>query len=107
MSDHQNHEAGGSAQNLPIESLVSITDGAVLADSRQVADVFGKRHDHVLRDIDDLLHSPKLGDVQKQWFKENSLAHPTVPGRAIRSFAMTRDGFALLAFGFTGDEALG
>ncbi|WP_371824229.1 Rha family transcriptional regulator [Methylosinus sp. KRF6] len=68
--------------------------------------MFGKRHDHVLRDIDDLLHSPKLGDVQKQWFKENSLAHPTVPGRAIRSFAMTRDGFALLAFGFTGDEAL-
>jgi len=107
MSDHQNHDAGSSPTNLPIESLVSITEGAVLADSRQVADVFGKRHDNVLRDIDGLLQSSKLGDVQKQWFREIAHAHPTVPGRAIRSFAMTRDGFALLAFGFTGDEALG
>lgn len=107
MSNHQNLDAGGPAENLPVESLVSIADGAVLADSRQVADVFGKRHDNVLRDIDGLLQSSKLRDVQKQWFMETLLPHPTVPGHSIRSFAMTRDGFTLLAFGFTGDEALG
>ncbi|WP_166144417.1 Rha family transcriptional regulator [Methylosinus sp. RM1] len=106
MSHDQNLDAGAPAENLPVESLVSISDGAVLADSRQVADVFGKRHDNVLRDIDGLLQSSKLGDVQKQWFREISHPHPTVPGRAIRSFALTRDGFALLAFGFTGEDAL-
>ena len=44
--------------------------------------------------------------MQHQWFREIAVAHPTVPGRAIRSFEMTRDGFTLLAMGFTGDEAL-
>ncbi|WP_370631357.1 Rha family transcriptional regulator [Methylosinus sp. Sm6] len=68
--------------------------------------MFGKRHDNVLRDIDGLLQSSKLRDAQKHWFREISHPHPTVQDRAIRSFAMTRDGFALLAFGFTGDEAL-
>ncbi|OAI28155.1 hypothetical protein A1351_12125 [Methylosinus sp. R-45379] len=106
MSDHQSHDAGAPAQNLPVEILVSVAEGRVLADSRQVADVFGKRHDNVLRDIDGLLQSSKLRDAQKQWFMEISHPHPTVADRAIRSFAMTRDGFALLAFGFTGDEAL-
>jgi Rha family phage regulatory protein len=107
MSHDQNQDAGGPTENLPVESLVAVAEGRVLADSRQVADVFGKRHDNVLRDIDGLLQSSKLRDAQKQWFREMSHPHPTVQDRAIRSFAMTRDGFTLLAFGFTGDEALG
>jgi hypothetical protein len=55
-----------------------------------VADFFEKRHDHVLRDIDNLLKSldsPKLGSA----FTETT----RVDGQGIsrRAYNMTRDGF--------------
>lgn len=106
MLDDQTPLNGAQNGNVPVESLISVAAGKAIADSHTVAEVFGKRHDHVLRDIDNLLSKQKLGDVQHQWFREIAAAHPTVPGRAIRSFEMTRDGFTLLAMGFTGDEAL-
>ena len=106
MLNDQTPPNSGRNGNLEIESLVSVATGKAIADSHTVAEVFGKRHDHVLRDIDNLLSKQKLGDVQQQWFTEISAAHPTVPSRTIRSFEMTRDGFTLLAMGFTGDEAL-
>jgi phage regulator Rha-like protein len=36
------------------------------------------------------------------FFTGVQVAHPTVKGRMIRSFDMTKDGFTLLAMGFTG-----
>lgn len=80
-------------------------DGVVLTSSKAVAEGFGKRHADVLRDIDVLLgHS---ADLRHECFQEVSVDHPTVPGRMDRSFNMTRDGFTLLAMGFTGEKALG
>lgn len=67
-----------------------------MVNSRDVAEKFGKRHDHVMRDVDSLLHAPNLGDG---WFREVSNEHPTISGRVDRSFDMTRDGFTLLAMG--------
>lgn len=37
-------------------ALVTIVDGQVVADSRDVADAFGRQHFHVLREIRDLLN---------------------------------------------------
>lgn len=55
------------------------TDGVVLADSRDIAAFFDKRHDHVLDAIDKLYaHSREFGG---EFFKEKPFPHPTVAGR--------------------------
>lgn len=81
-------------------------DGVPVVNSRDVAAAFGKRHDHVLRDIDALLHSPDLGGGASPWFREVHSEHPTVSGRLDRSFDLTRDGFTLLAMGWAGERAM-
>lgn len=87
-----------------MDSLVKINIRTVsdefLADSREVANNFGKRHDHVLRDIDNLKDAPNFGEM----FYEMQV--PDSYGRLQRAFNMNRDGFSLLAMGFTGRDAL-
>lgn len=77
-------------------------DGSVaVVNSRDVADLFEKRHDHVLRDIDAVAGtSPNLGKCE--WFREVRTEHPSVSGRMDRSFDMTRDGFMLLVMDCSG-----
>ncbi|WP_084485010.1 Rha family transcriptional regulator [Methylosinus sp. LW3] len=111
MSDHQNHDAGAPAENLPVESLVSVAEGRALADSRQVAKTFGKDHKHVLRAIDQLVArlSHLKGPMAQKWAMgliERRDGHQTVRNRADRYFELDRNAFSLLAMGFTGDEAL-
>lgn len=123
MSDLNRANAGSAKHHLPVdkqekkeanaqmdaarvESLVCLERGEAVADSRAVAAKFGKRHDNVLRDIDALLQSSKLRGPEKQWFKEIAVDHPAVKGKKIRAFELTRGAFSLLAFGFTGDDAL-
>ncbi|CAA0096387.1 Uncharacterised protein [Starkeya nomas] len=77
------------------QPVVTVKNGEVFTNSRDVAAFFEKRHDHVLRDIDTLIaHAPDLGDRQ---FVRIETPHPTIPGRMDRSFDLTRDGFTLLA----------
>lgn len=83
--------------------IVFVKDGEVFANSREVAAYFDKRHDHVLRDIDNLLKSePKLGLAN---FGDTPYIDQQ-NGQTYRSFDMDQDGFALLAMGFTGQKAL-
>ena len=83
--------------------IVFEKDGVPMADSRKVAEVFEKRHDHVLRDIDRLLGSghPDLGSL----FTEAS-AYNDKARKDVRFYVMNRDGYGLLAMGFTGPRAL-
>jgi Rha family phage regulatory protein len=60
-----------------------------------VAEHFGKRHDHVLRDIDELLTSPDLGALN--WFWPAQYVDPK--GEMRPSFDLTRQGFTLLVMG--------
>lgn len=83
-----------------------MADGQPTATSLQVAEHFGKRHTHVLRAIRKL--AAELPDEHKPIF---GLMFQTVEvGQgAVRQepiFHMNRDGFSLLAMGFTGKEAL-
>lgn len=86
--------------------------GKIVTSSQAVAYYFGKRHDHVISSIRKLLSFneaqegiPKNGDTLKKWFYEykytNEQNYQTYP-----AFLMTRDGFTLLAMGFTGKKAL-
>jgi len=85
---------------------LQIVDGQITTTSMQVAAHFGKRHDHVMRAIRNLVaeipkdHAPIFGEVITEYTNGKG---GTQQGPAYR---MTRDGFTLLAMGFTGKEAL-
>lgn len=84
--------------------IVFARAGEVFANSRDVAAYFGKQHGHVLRDIDNLIKAePRLGVSN---FGEGSFTLPTTGDQQHRMFEMNRDGFTLLAMGFTGAKAL-
>lgn len=70
-----------------------------MATSKDVAAYFGKRHEHVNDRIDELV---RMGVPD---FRETSYTNPQNK-QTYRLFEMTRDGFTLLAMGFTGKKAL-
>lgn len=83
-----------------MNELVIMKDQQAVTTSLQVAEVFGKNHRDVLRTIDD------LKDVRNftQMFSDG--IEPDSYGRDRRIYYMNRDGFTLLAMGFTGKKAL-
>lgn len=83
-----------------MNELVIMKDQQAVTTSLQVAEVFGKNHQHVLRDIDSLEDVSNFG----QMFSEGT--EPDSYGRDRRIYYMNRDGFTLLAMGFTGKKAL-
>ena len=84
-----------------MNELVIMKDKQAVTSSLQVAESFNKNHQHVLRSIDCL---KKDGSNFGQMFIETNL--PDSYGRNRRGYYMNRDGFTLLAMGFTGDKAL-
>lgn len=88
-----------------MEISVSSVGGSIVVRSTDVAAVFGKRHNHVLRDIDTILrmasaHNPSM---DSELFRETTFTNSR--SRKYREFLMNRDGFALLAMGFLGEKA--
>lgn len=76
----------------------------ILTTSLKVAEVFSKEHQHVLRDIRNLIEGvSKIGDtpmfVETTYINEQN-------GQEYPMFVMNRDGFTLLAMGFTGKKAM-
>ncbi|HWL70433.1 MAG TPA: phage regulatory protein/antirepressor Ant [Geminicoccus sp.] len=85
------------------QPVVFIREGEVFANSRTVSTAFDKHHRDVLRAIDTLVQQePSLG---LRSFAQTPYLEPTT-GQEYRSFDMNRDGFTLLAMGFTGAKAL-
>lgn len=87
-----------------MQGLVQIQKNQAVTSSRKVAEVFEKRHDHVLRDLDDLKEgiTQNWGDL----FYETTYIHEQNK-QEYREILMNRDGFSLIAMGFTGKKALG
>jgi anti-repressor protein len=86
------------------ESLVFVHGGHVMTDSRIVADVFGKQHKNVLRDIEVLDCSTEFSRLN---FEPTSV-DVIMPNGGVRrdpKITMTRDGFMFLAMGFRGAKA--
>lgn len=83
------------------QQLVTIQHKEAQTDSRIVADVFGKRHDNVIRDIRKL-----IGEIPQGLpiFEESSYINEQNKLQVM--YTMNRDGFSLLAMGFTGKKAL-
>lgn len=84
-----------------MNDLVIMKNQQAVTISLQVAETFRKRHDHLLRDIEQLKKDvPNFGEM----FAEGS--EPDSYGRDRKVFYMNRDGFTLLAMGFTGNKAM-
>lgn len=81
--------------------ILSMRNGKPVVSSRQIAENFDKNHRDVLRAVDNLKE-----DVRNfaQMFFESTEADSY--GREQRTYLMNRDGFTLLAMGFTGKAAL-
>ena len=103
-SEPLNEDDDGSVEFGPV---VSLKDGRPTTTSRNIAADFGKSHADVLRSIDSLLK--QRPDLCPRNFAETSIQTQMPNGglRSDRIFEMDRDGFALVAFGFTGAKALG
>lgn len=84
-----------------MNELVIMKSKQALTTSLKVAETFEKKHQHVLRDIDSLKK-----DVSNfgHMFEETSIKDSY--GREQRAYFMNRDGFTLLAMGYTGKKAL-
>lgn len=85
-----------------MKDLITINNnGQPVASSRDIAEHFEKRHDHVVRDID--AFSKDVPNFGEMFF---SVEIPDSYGRPQRAYLMNRDGFSLLVMGFTGKSAL-
>ena len=82
--------------------LVVLKGGFPAASSLMLAKRFSKQHKDVLRAIDNL-----LVDLPEEFNRRNftPIAYQDARGRSQRAFEMSRDGFSIVAMGFTGREA--
>jgi len=88
-----------------VNEIVIIMRNNAVVPSLRVAKHFHKRHDRVLRAIENLIAGlPQNGETLKMFFKstytekQNNQTYPM--------YYMNRDGFSLLVMGFTGKKAL-
>ena len=82
-------------------NLVIMKDQQAVTTSLQVAENFEKRHDNILRDIESL--EIDVLNFEEMFFESEE---PDSYGRMRKVYFMNRDGFTLLAMGFTGKKAL-
>ena len=80
--------------------ILSTQNGEPVVSSREVAKNFGKEHKDVLKAINNL--TAQNCAVTQMFFKSEYTAGT---GKKYPMYLMNRDGFSLLAMGFTGKEA--
>lgn len=96
---------GDTLQTQDISPIVHTSNGRVFATSKDVAAYFGKQHCNVLSSVDRMLEDNPDFSGLTGIFVEHTEARPG-GGRPLRHFEMNRDGFVLLAMGFTGAKVL-
>jgi Rha family phage regulatory protein len=92
--------------------MITEKDGIPVTTSKAVAEQFEKRHDSVIRDIENLLNLHKSveieSDTTQEFLKQNFIeaTYTDSKGRTQPQYIMTKDGFTLLVMGYTGAKAL-
>ena len=91
--------------NTDLSHAVVVSDGKVTTTSLKIAEVFGKRHDDVMRAVE-LLQVPD--SFKKRNFAELEIPYKNGLGKTVmrKAYSITRDGFTLLVMGFTGKAAM-
>lgn len=85
--------------------ILSTQNGEPVVSSRQIAESFGKEHRNVMRDIENLMSEGALKNEHTPLFYKTEYVHEQ-NGQTYPMYLMNRDGFTLLAMGFTGKAAL-
>lgn len=84
-----------------MNDLVEISNDQVVTSSVDVAKNFGREHHNVIKSIDSL--KKDVVNFNEMFYKKNGRDSY---GRFRNEYLMNRDGFTLLAMGFTGKKAL-
>ena len=84
-----------------MNELITVVNGKQVVTSKQIADHFGKTHRHVLRDIAKELET--AGEFGSEHFGLSS--YTSSQNKILPCYEMSRDGFTLIAMGFTGVKA--
>lgn len=87
-----------------MSNLVVMHDRQAVTTSLQVAETFGKDHYHVMEAIQGLLSTPEKSGLLKDAFAKGT--YKASNGKTNPMYYMNRDGFTLLAMGFTGERAM-
>lgn len=95
---------------------VVIEETRTLTTSLKVADYFSKRHDHVIRDIENLkdglnfepVSIPNSGEPKPEFWRLNfeRSDYTDSRGKKQKMYKMTKDGFMILVMGYTGLKAM-
>lgn len=84
-----------------VEIIGKRNEERLITTSLKIAEKFGKEHAHVLRDIRNM----ECSDT----FRESNFglsSYKSSQGKTLPMYEVTRDGFTLLAMGYTGKEAM-
>lgn len=99
------------------EIKINNINGVLTVSSLQIAKDFEKRHDHVVRNIENIINMinrgvPKIGETPEKGLKSNisnyfiETTYQNFQNKqCYKCYDITRDGFSLLVMGFTGDKA--
>lgn len=87
--------------------LVKIVDGQAITTSIEIAEKFEKNHFHVMRNIQKLVEEIH-NDFKESNFGLVEIIEKNASGADVNKsyYTITRDGFTLLAMGFTGKKAM-
>lgn len=86
-----------------MNNLLSIKDKQAVTSSRQVAEVFDKRHSDVVRAIENKIENLTSQNCEvKNMFYQKSYSHR---GNTYKEYLLNRDGFSFIVMGFTGKKA--
>lgn len=99
MKEIQNFNGKGNENILTL--VYENEKGVDITTSLIVAQVFGKEHNKVCRDIENLSCSMQFRVAN---FGETPYVHPQ-NGQTYKMYTMTKDGFSFLVMGYTGEKA--
>lgn len=99
MKEIQNFNGKGNENILTL--VYENEKGVDITTSLIVAKVFGKEHNKVCRDIENLSCSESFRVAN---FGETPYTHPQ-NGQTYKMYTMTKDGFSFLVMGYTGEKA--
>tara|TARA_R110000751_G_scaffold83086_10_gene167002 strand:+ start:1900 stop:2238 length:339 start_codon:yes stop_codon:yes gene_type:complete len=89
----------------PLNPVVIVKNNEAFANSRDVAEFFGKAHKNVIADIRNALEAFQAEISAQSYFIEASYERRTGFGvRLEPAYDMTKDGFTLLVMGYTGSR---
>lgn len=93
-------------KSMKIADSLSVVSGRPATTSLEVAKFFGKRHDNVIRDIQEIITQLPENFLQLN-FEDSAYEQETPMGiKQVRMFVLYRDGFMLLVMGYAGRKAM-